>query len=50
MRFKILTANSGAEVREEIARFKLVVDERKITNIQVAGSEGSWVITIAYKG
>lgn len=49
MRFKILTAHSASEVKDEIARFKMFCDESRIKDIRVAGQGNSWVITIVYE-
>lgn len=49
MKFKILTAHSASEVKDEIARFKMFCDEGRIKDIRVAGSGNNWVITIVYE-
>lgn len=49
MRFKVLTAHSATDVKDEIARFKMFCDEGRIKDIRVAGSGNSWVITIVYE-
>lgn len=49
MKFKIITAHSASDVKDEIARFKMFCDESRIKDIRVAGSGNSWVITIVYE-
>ena len=48
MKFKVLTAYSPEEVKEEIERFKLFCAPGRIKDINVVGGQYGWVITISY--
>lgn len=49
MKFKILTAHSASDVKDEIERFKHFCEEERIKDIRIAGQGNSWVVTIVYE-
>lgn len=49
MRFKILTAHSASDVKDEIERFKYFCGEWRIKDIRIVGQGSTWVITIIYE-
>lgn len=49
MKFKILTARSPEQAKEEIERFKSFCDVNRIKDIHIAGGGTGFVITIVYE-
>ena len=49
MKFKILTARSPEQAKEEIGRFKHFCDVSRIKDIRIAGGGRGFVITIVYE-
>ena len=49
MKFKILTARSPEQAKEEIERFKSFCDASRIKDIRIAGGSTGFVITVVYE-
>lgn len=49
MKFKILTARSPEQAKEEIEHFKSFCDASRIKDIRIAGGSTGFVITIIYE-
>lgn len=49
MKFKILTARSPEQAREEIESFRRFCSESRIKDIRIAGGGEGFVITIVYE-